>query len=243
MTQVADAIRAKGGTTEPLVWPNGFSAAVEGIQAGGGGDAEAMLAGVVDGTGTEVVIPEGVTQIRRYAICYFTGRVNLVLPDSLETINDYGFNECLFTSVQFGNSLKVIKQRAFYKNELLTMDSLPETLETIGSYAFSVCKSLRNISLPASLKTLDSGAFDSCSALSNVTINANSALTIGSFALGQCINLATVTFTGKPSSINSSAFSYSNKLTTINVPWAEGAVSGAPWGATKATINYNYTGG
>ena len=32
-------------------------------------------------------------------------------------------------------------------------------------------------------------------------------------------------------------------LTTINVPWAEGAVAGAPWGATNATINYNYTGG
>jgi hypothetical protein len=26
------------------------------------------------------------------------------------------------------------------------------------------------------------------------------------------------------------------------VPWAEGAVANAPWGATNATINYNYTG-
>ena len=32
------------------------------------------------------------------------------------------------------------------------------------------------------------------------------------------------------------------KLTTINVPWSEGEVAGAPWGATGATINYNYTG-
>jgi hypothetical protein len=40
----------------------------------------------------------------------------------------------------------------------------------------------------------------------------------------------------------SSAFSGCTSLTTINAPWAEGAVSGAPWGATNATINYNYTG-
>lgn len=30
---------------------------------------------------------------------------------------------------------------------------------------------------------------------------------------------------------------------TRGVPWAEGAVTNAPWGATNATINYNYTGG
>ena len=31
-------------------------------------------------------------------------------------------------------------------------------------------------------------------------------------------------------------------LKTINVPWVSGAVANAPWGATNATINYNYTG-
>ena len=36
MTTVADAIRTKTGTTDPLVWPDGFKAAVEGIQIGGG---------------------------------------------------------------------------------------------------------------------------------------------------------------------------------------------------------------
>ena len=37
LTSVADAIRAKGGTSEPLSFPEGFISAVEGIQAGGGG--------------------------------------------------------------------------------------------------------------------------------------------------------------------------------------------------------------
>lgn len=34
MALVADAIRAKSGTTEPLMWPDGFKAAVEGITGG-----------------------------------------------------------------------------------------------------------------------------------------------------------------------------------------------------------------
>lgn len=35
MLLVANAIRAKAGTTDPLAWPDGFKAAVEGIQTGG----------------------------------------------------------------------------------------------------------------------------------------------------------------------------------------------------------------
>ena len=37
MTDVADAIRAKAGTTEPLAWPDGFITAISGIETGGGG--------------------------------------------------------------------------------------------------------------------------------------------------------------------------------------------------------------
>lgn len=57
-----------------------------------------------------------------------------------------------------------------------------------------------------------------------------------------CNSLASVTFNSTPSSISSTAFNGCPNLTTINVPWAAGAVSGAPWGATNATINYNHTG-
>ena len=39
----------------------------------------------------------------------------------------------------------------------------------------------------------------------------------------------------------SSAFDGCTNLTDIKVPWAEGAVANAPWGATNATITYNYT--
>ena len=38
MTAVADVIRAKAGTTEPLAWPDGFAAAISGIETGGGGN-------------------------------------------------------------------------------------------------------------------------------------------------------------------------------------------------------------
>lgn len=39
MTAVADAIRAKAGTADPLAWPDGFAAAIGEIETGGGGAA------------------------------------------------------------------------------------------------------------------------------------------------------------------------------------------------------------
>ena len=37
MLSVADAIRAKAGDADPLAWPDGFAAAISGIETGGGG--------------------------------------------------------------------------------------------------------------------------------------------------------------------------------------------------------------
>lgn len=43
--------------------------------------------------------------------------------------------------------------------------------------------------------------------------------------------------------IGSNAFSGCNNLTDIYVPWSEGTVKNAPWGAISAFIHYNYNGG
>ena len=63
---------------------------------------------------------------------------------------------------------------------------------------------------------------------------------IGSNASYSCETLITVTFKGVPATISSDAFT-DCVMTTFNVPWAEGEVANAPWGAFDATINYKYT--
>lgn len=88
----------------------------------------------------------------------------------------------------------------------------------IGSYAFARCSTLTITSLPEGITS------------------------IGNMAFYDCTGLTSLTFKGTPSAIESSAFTGCTNLTTLNVPWAEGAVAGAPWGATNATINYNYKG-
>lgn len=121
---------------------------------------------------------------------------------------------------EFLNGLTEIRDYAFYRSENLALTSLPDSITSIGEYAFGLCNSLTSITLPKSLTSVDNYAFSSCG------------------------NLTTVTFKGKPTSIGTYAFSNCKKLTTINVPWKDGEVYGdyCSWGATNATINYEYTG-
>ena len=97
---------------------------------------------------------------------------------------------------------------------------IPDGVTWIGNYAFYGNGSLALTSLPAAVSAIGPYAFRNCSGLNEIT------------------------FMGKPSvGVDGTAFMNCNNLLTINVPWADGEVANAPWGATKATINYNYTGG
>jgi len=112
--------------------------------------------------------------------------------------------------------LSAINSRAFYGNTVVAYTSLPDAITYIGTGAFSGCTSLGLVKLPKSLDTLGNASFRGCTGLTELT------------------------FQSKPTFISINAFSVCDNLVTINVPWNEGEVANAPWGATNATINYNY---
>lgn len=145
------------------------------------------------------------------------------------------------TEITLPSDLTSIGDYAFYYYSKLVSISLPDGLTSIGSAAFNNCSQLVSISLPNGLTKIGSNAFYFCSKLALTSLPAG-LTSIGGSAFYNCSALQEITFNSKPS-INSTAFKNCYQLHTINVPWAEGEVANAPWGATNATINYNYTGG
>lgn len=100
---------------------------------------------------------------------------------------------------------------------------------------------IENFTFPSGVTKIGNGAF--CYYKNLALTSLPSGITsIGNNAFGYCTNLTSITFEGTPKTMYSSIFNGCKNLTTINVPWAEGEVANAPWGATNATINYNYTG-
>ena len=110
----------------------------------------------------------------------------------------------------------------------------------VRDYAFVNCTNLALTSLPEGLTSIGNGAFTGCSNLALTSLPAG-VTSIGDGAFSDCTSLTSITFKGTPTTIAANAFNSCTNLTDIKVPWAKGAVSGAPWGATNATITYNYT--
>ena len=119
----------------------------------------------------------------------------------------------------------------------LKITTIPAGVTSIGGSAFADCISIQTLDI---LGGPDIGlyAFETCTGLTQV-IYRGSGGKIYNFAFDNCTGLTSVTFKGTPTSISNNAFYRCTNLTNIYVPWAEGAVSGAPWGATNATIHYN----
>lgn len=117
------------------------------------------------------------------------------------------------------------------------LELLPATT-TIRESAFRNCASWNPAEMPDIITSLSGGAFLGCSSLTWARIS-SSLSTTGNNAFGNCTGLTELTFGGKPTSLNAGTFTGSTNLTDIYVPWSEGEVAGAPWGATNATIHYN----
>lgn len=132
----------------------------------------------------------------------------------ISKIGKYAFAWTLVTSVVLPSGIKGIEIGGFYACEALTSITLNNDLETISGAAFQ-STGLQEITIPASVTKISNQAFWTNNLLTSVT------------------------FKGTPTEIGTGVFNSCYDLEDIYVPWAEGAVANAPWGADYATIHYN----
>lgn len=109
------------------------------------------------------------------------------------------------------NGIKVTALANFYSNPAVRSIVLPEGITSIPADAFLDCASLESINIPSTVTEINSHAFWMC-ALKSISIP-ESVTTIATNAFEDCISLTTI---------------------TVNKP--ENSISGAPWGASAASI-------
>lgn len=208
-----------------------------------------------------VDIPEGVTEICDYAFVYDSLSQGITLPDSLRTIGTHSFEGCSLPGIVLPDGLESIGAATFQNCQLLQSCAIPAGIQSINSGSlFMYCSALASINfppawteigndcfagcthldiaeIPAHVTEIGNRAFQTCTALTELDIMG--AVSIYNNAFSGCTGLTEVRFHDTAASISSSAFKNDTALRDIYVPWASGAVSGAPWGATNASIHYN----
>lgn len=153
-------------------------------------------------------------------------------------------NQLGITSIDFQNVEKTNGETTlFYGCTNLRTIYAPK-MEIVGNSLFQNCFSLYEddtINLAKIMpvaRDFYSWVFRGCrffKAILPTTLDKTNARTFG-----ETSRLHTVCFTSTP--INKNAFNgatFDNTVTDIYVPWSEGAMLNAPWGATNATIHYN----
>lgn len=153
LTAVADAIRAKSGTTDKMVFPDGFVSTVQAIQTGGG-DVNESEDGFISRSATSYTNTR-VTSVGAYCAYNYTALTSIHLPAATS-----------------------IDQYAFYGCTGLTDINL-SAATTIGQYAFSDCRNLKCVDLSGSTKpTINAYAFQKCSELNAVIIRSDTVATL-----------------------------------------------------------------
>lgn len=225
---------------------------------------------LADNTFTGYKFKDGITSIDLHAFDSCINLALTSLPDSITSIGQYAFRGCTnlaLTSLPI--SLTSLESSAFQECTNLALTSLPEGITNIPPSCFLSCLKMPLTFLPDGITVINNQAFSmtgtywpSQTAIA-LTKLPNSLITIGDYAFrynyhntftdipsgvtsigtgafGDCASLTSITFHSKPT-IKSGIFTGCTNLLDIYVPWSEGEVANAPWGATNATIHYNYT--
>lgn len=110
---------------------------------------------------TGLKLSAGLTKIEKLSFAHMYGlRTEVVIPEGVTEIGESAFSCSYMPSVRLPSTLKKIEKQAFMYAHNLTKITLPDGLETIGDEAFSGCHPRNAVVLPASIKSIGKKAFD-----------------------------------------------------------------------------------
>ena len=155
---------------------------------------------------TSATIPDSVTSISAGAFSGCSSLKSVYITDIEAWLNisfsDYASTPCYYgadlylngeklTELVIPDTVKSVKNYAFYDCTALTSVTIPDSVTSIGDYAFYNCYALTSITLPNSVASIGEAAFSACHLLTSITIP-DSVTSIGVSAFYRCYKLVEV---------------------------------------------------
>ena len=95
----------------------------------------------------------------------------LVLPSSIERIENFAFQNCYnLKEIEFSEGLTFIGDSSFWSCGITSLSNLPDSLKQIYPYAFFWCKELKEVTIPKNVTDMTLGTFNGCEKLESVII-------------------------------------------------------------------------
>lgn len=128
-----------------------------------------------------IVIPEGVTEIRKDAFYSCKELTHVFLPDSLRKIGEWAFHNCgSLKKIDIPDGVSQIDEYAFNEAGIREV-RIPETCHVIAEGVFSACRNLGVVSIHDSVEEIGNSAFGDCSKLREVFVPKNANVSATAF--------------------------------------------------------------
>ena len=164
---------------------------------------------------TELVIPDGVSSIGKYAFYGYSSLTSIVISRGVTNIDENAFSNCdSLTSIEISDSVTSIGYGAFRDCDNLTSIVIPDSVTNTGEFVFANCDSLIKVTLPAGLTEINSGMFNICTSLTNIIIP-EGVTTIKDGAFAECTSLKTINLPASVTYISYSATHFCDSLETV----------------------------
>lgn len=122
---------------------------------------------------TSVVVPNNVTEIKKYTFYACKSITSVVIPNSVTSIGSGAFNSCRnLASITILNGVTSISDSVFTGCTKLENITIPDSVTTLGIKAFASCSGLTNIRIGNGITSIGTSAFQYCSALTDIYIDA-----------------------------------------------------------------------
>ena len=168
-------------------------------------------------TVTDLVIPETIDKINEYAF-YGSTIKSLIVNDNIKSIGACAFSESkLLQSAKLSNNVANIGSGAFMNCSALASINIPDVLQTISKDTFYKCSSLTEVKIPETVHSIGISAFYECSNLTEIKIPDNVEI-IDKNAFYGCSGASSIIFGNKVETIGESAFQNCSKVSELNIP-------------------------
>jgi hypothetical protein len=152
---------------------------------------------------TDLVIPETITDIKKYTFYNCKSLVTVTIPENVTSSGEYAFSVCTnltrvntpdieaWCKISFSNSTSnpLYYAKHLYINDAEATDIvIPGTITNINNYTFYNCESLKSVIFSEGVTSIPTNAFTNCTSLETIYVP-KSLTTFASKAFATCTSL------------------------------------------------------
>ena len=189
----------------------------------------------------DIVIPDNIEWIGRYAFYDCDKITSVTIPNSVKTIDDWAFADCdnlksvnssdiaAWCMISFWSyPLTNVGCKLYLNGEEISGDIvIPDNVTKIPDFAFDCCQEITSVTIPGSVTSIGSCSFSCCVKMAEINIP-NSVTSIGSQAFYNCESLTKLEIPNTITSIENGTFYGCFGLKRINIP---NSVTSIGWNA------------